>query len=284
MDALMVEIDGRRLHTEPGGGSWWLTGLEGLYDSPGTRFEENLIPGQNGAFHPEDILLEPRRLTVRGECEVSSRSWADNVARTWLSSLAGKSDINFRAFVGGEWIWLRQAVVRGQVKVRDLDETSTEFEIPVWAGDPIKYGPMVSFDVDPVAGATGGLSFPVVDGSLDFNNEGAVAFPGVFRITNSGTAAFYPSFEVRGPVDSFTITSESNVIEYAAAVPNGAVLTLSPYLGGRATLDGADVSTNLVQADWAPVLDGQTRGYVFAPEDPGAGSRLTVSHPRIAWI
>lgn len=284
MDALMVEIDGRRLHTEPGGGSWWLTGLEGLYDSPGTRFDENLIPGQDGAFDPEDVLLEPRRVTIRGECEVSSRAWADNVARTWLASLAKKSDLNFRAYVGGEWISLRLAKVRGQIKVRDLDETSTEFEIPVWAADPLKYGPTRSFDVEATVAPSGGLTFPIVAGAMSFGVSGAVSFPGAFQVYNPGTAAFYPVFTVRGPVESFTVSSEGQSIQYSAPVHAGQRLTLSPYLGGRAVLDGVDSSHNLIEAGWVPVNGGQTRGYLFSAVDPGLGAQLEVSYPEGAWL
>ena len=283
MDALMVEIDGRRLHTEPGGGSWWLTGLEGFYDSPGTQFDETLIPGQDGAFDPEDVLLEPRRVTIRGECEVSSRAWADNVARAWLASLAKKSDLNFRAYVGGKWVSLRFAKVRGQIKVRDLDETSTEFEIPVWAADPIKYGPTLKFDVDATVAPSGGMSFPIVDGAISFGVSGAVTFPGAFQLYNPGTAGFYPAFTVRGPVASFTITSEGRVIEFVSPVPTGKELVLSPYLGGRAVLDGVDVSHNLTQAGWAPVLGGQTRGYLFNALKPGLGAQLEVRYPEGAW-
>lgn len=284
MDALMIEIDGRRLHTEPGGESWWLTGLEGFYDSPGTRFDETMIPGQDGAFDPEDVLLEPRRVTIRGECEVSSRAWADNVARTWLASLAKKADLNFRAYVGGRWISLRFAKVRGQIKVRDLDETSTEFEIPVWAADPIKYGPTQTFDVDATVAPSGGMSFPIVDGAMSFGVSGAVTFPGAFQLYNPGTAGFYPEFTVRGPVESFTITSEDQSIQYDAPVAAGQRLTLSPYLGGRAVLNGVDASHNLIEAGWVPVNGGQTRGYLFSPAEPGLGAQLEVSYPEGAWL
>lgn len=283
MDGLMVEINGRRLHTVPGGDSWWLTEMEGFFDSPGTRFDENLIPGGDGAFDPDEVLMEPRRPVLRGACEVSTPGWADTVARPWLASLARMDDVHFRAFVGDQWLSLRRAKVRGQVKVRDVDETFTEFEIPLWAADPVKYGPMRSLTVDPVQNPTGGLAFPVVEDSLNFQSGSAAAFPGVFRIANAGTAPFYPTLTVRGPVDSFTIASESYVIEYAAAVPYGAELLLSPYLGGQATLNGVNVSHNLVQADWAPVNGGEARGYLFTPVGALPGAQLVVEHPQGAW-
>lgn len=285
MDALMVEIDGRRLHTEPGTGMWWLTELEGLYDSPETRYDENLVPGEDGAFDPDEVLLGPRRVVVRGTCESSSPGWADRVARPWLTALAKKRDLNFRAFVGGQWVSLRRAKIRGQVKVRDVDEYFTEFEIPIWTHDSRKYGPKRRIEMDAAIEPSGGLRFPMVDGSVSFGTSGGVLFPGVFIIHNPGTADLFPEkFTVRGPVPRFSIASESSVIEYDGPITRGQELTVTPFAGGRAYLDGADVSTNLVRADWVPVRPGETRGYLFSPEDPQPGSQLAIDYSEGAWI
>lgn len=286
MDALMVEIDGRRMRTEPGGpGGWWVTELEGFFDSPGTRFDENLIPGEDGAFDPGEILLEPRRLVVRGICEVSSGAWADRLARPWLASLVKKKDLGFRAFAGGQWLSLRNAKIRGQVKVRDIDETVTEFEIPIWAADPRKFGPKVRIDMDATIEPSGGLQFPLVDGAVSFGTSGGVLFPGVFVIHNQGTADLVPElFTVRGPIPRFSITSEASVIEYDGPVARGQELTITPYAGGRAHLGGADVSHNLLRADWVPIRPGETRGYLFSPEDPQPGSQLAIDYSEGAWL
>jgi len=58
---------------------------------------------------------------------------------------------------------------------------------------------------------------------------------------------------------------------------------LSAALGGRALLDGADVSHNLTQAGWVPVRKGETRGYMFTPENPTSGSQLEISYVDGAW-
>jgi hypothetical protein len=285
MDALMVEIDGRRLYTNPGAGSWWLTELEGFHDSPGTRFDENLIPGEDGAFEPGEILLEPRRVVVRGTCEVSSAAWADRVTRPWLASLVKKKDLNFRAFVGGRWLSLRRAKIRGQVKVRDVDDVFTEFEIPIWSADSRKFGPKRTIEMDAAIEPAGGLRFPMVDGAVSFGTSGGVLFPGVFAIHNPGSADLFPErFTVRGPMPRFTITSETSVIEYDAAIPRGKDLVITPYAGGRANIDGADVSHNLVRADWVPVGPLETRGYLFAPDEPGPGSSISIDYPEGAWL
>jgi hypothetical protein len=281
----MVEIDGRRLYTEPGAGRWWLEELEGFFDSPGTRFDENMIPGEDGAFDPDDVQLEPRRVVVRGTSEASSPGWADRVIRPWLASLVKKRDLQFRAFVGGQWLSLRNAKIRGQVKVRDVDETFTEFEIPIWAADPRKFGPRARIEMDAAIEPSGGLRFPMVDEAVSFGTSGGVLFPGVFVIHNQGTADLFPEkFTVRGPVPRFAITSESSVIEYDGPIARGQELTVTPFAGGRANLDGADVSHNLLRADWVPIRPGETRGYLFSPEDPQPGSQLAIDYSEGAWL
>ena len=282
MDGVTVEIGGRRLHSGPHDSGWWLTGLEGWFDAPTTRFDEDVVPEQDGAIDPSQVLVEPRRITVQGTCEVASAGWANTITRPWLASLAKSMDLGFRVYADG-WTLARRAKVRGQIKVRDIDETFTEFEIPVWTADPRRYGEEKTLVVNATVAPTGGLAFPVVDGALSFGEAGAASFPGVFQVENPGTADFFPTFTVRGPVTDFTITSEGRVIEYAAPLAAGQELVLSPYLGGRAVLDGVDVSHNLTQAGWVPVEGGQTRGYFFNATDPGLGAQLEVTYPAGAW-
>ncbi|WP_336629997.1 MULTISPECIES: hypothetical protein [unclassified Microbacterium] len=280
----MVEIDGRRLYTEPGRGTWWLTGMEGFFDAPTNRVDEDLIPGGDGAFDVDEPLLEPRRPVISGYCEATSAEWANHDARAWLASLAKKSDLGFRVWVGDQWMHLRSAKVRGQVKVSDVDAVSTEFEIPLWAADPHKYGETRRIHMDAIVEATGGVAFPIVDGAIGFGSTGGVLFPGVFALTNPGTAEFYPeAFTVAGPMAGFTIQSESWVIEYDGPITTGQELVITPYAGGRAVLGGGDVSHNLLRAEWVPVAPGETRGFLFTPTDPGPGAGIVVDYPEGAW-
>lgn len=284
MDELKLEISGRTLRTDPVG-SWWLTGLEGWFDAPSTRVDEDLIPGGDGAFDANLILLEPRRLVVRGFCEAASSGWVEREVRPWLAALSKSQDLGLRVFSDQRWLSVRNSKVRGSLKVRAVEPTMTEFEIPVWSHDPRKYGPTRQIEIDAVAEPVGGMRFPIVDGALDFAMEGLTAFPGVFKIENPGTAEFFPErFTVKGPLDGFTITSEQSTVQYDGPVGIGDELVLTPYAGGRATLNGADVSHNLIRAEWVAVQPGETRGFLFSPIDPLPGSKLTIDHPEGAWL
>lgn len=289
MGDLMVELGGIRIYEDPTHNGWGLLrdGIgEGWWDSPDSRDEDDLIPGVDGAFEdPEDPLVEGRRVTLRFAHVASSPEWSVLNARRVLAGLVKMGDLGFRVYEAGSWLGLRRARVRGRVRVTEGRRHVALCEITVASKDPLKYGPTRRVVLDSTVQPEGGLAFPIVDGALSFGTSSSgVLFPGVFAIRNAGTGALFPErFTVTGPVDGFQIISESHVVEYSAAIDAGATLVLTPYAGGRATLDGADVSTNLLEADWAAVEPGQTRGYFFDPVDPGAGSQLLVDYPEGAW-
>lgn len=284
---LMVDIGGIRLHENPEHTGWGVLrgGIgEGWWDSPDSRDEDDPLPGADGSFEQPEPIVEARRVTLRGAHVASSPEWSVTQTRSRLAALVKSADLGFRVWEAGRWLALRRARIRGRVKVTEARPNVAVFELTVYSADPRKYGPMRRVEMDAAVEPSGGLRFPMVDGAVSFGTTGGVLFPGVFALRNPGTADFVPDrFTVIGPVDGFTITSESNVIEYAGAVPVGQQLVITPYAGGRATLGGADVSHNLLQADWVAVQPGETRGYLFTPDEPGAGARLIVDYPEGAW-
>lgn len=284
---LMVDIGGIRLHENPEHTGWGvLRGgiVEGWWDSPDSRDEDDPLPGADGSFEQPEPIVEARRVTLRGAHVASSPEWSVTQTRSRLAALVKSADLGFRVWEAGRWLALRRARIRGRVKVTEARPNVAVFELTVYSADPRKYGPMRRVEMDAAVEPSGGLRFPMVDGAVSFGTTGGVLFPGVFALRNPGTADFVPDrFTVIGPVDGFTITSESNVIEYAGTVPVGQQLVITPYAGGRATLGGADVSHNLLQADWVAVQPGETRGYLFTPDEPGAGARLIVDYPEGSW-
>lgn len=286
-EKVIVEVGGRRfraVNRHPSG--WWIhtEGLDAWWDSPDTRFDEDLIPGQHGAFDPDEVLLGARSFPFIGRHEASSAAWAEREVRTWAAALAPQTDLGVRVFVADRWLRLRDAKIRGRVRVREVTETICEFHLPIWSADPLKYGPVRQDRIEAALAPAGGLTFPVVDGALDFGGGGTVTFPGAFRITNPGTAPFFPTFRAHGYMQGFTITSESNTVQYSGTIGAGSELVASPYMGGRAVLDGTDVSFRLVQADWAPIGPGESRGFLFTPVNPGRGAQLIAEYPEGAWF
>lgn len=284
---LMLEVGGRRASGMANGKLWiGKNGLDGWWDSAETLYNEETSDDQDGAYDPSEVRLGPKRVNVYLLADASSPGWADLDVRPWATGLARLTDLGFRVYHAGRWQYLLDAKIRGKVEVKPnrSDMRLTDIRFTVWSWSPFKYGPMLSLPVPTTIPAGGGLAFPIaVPKGLSFGATGVTDAPGVFRITNPGTAEVYPIFTVRGPMASFTITSENNTIAYSAPIPAGSKLTLSPYAGGRALLDGADVSQNLTQAEWVPVNRESTRGYTLTAVNPGADSGLTVDFPEGAW-
>lgn len=285
---LRLEVGGRVADGNANGTLWiGSEGIDGWWDSAETQFEEDTQQDEDGAFDPTEVYLGPKRVQVHLIADASSSDWADLDVRTWASALAKSKDLGFRVWHAGRWLSLRSAKIRGKVEVRPnrRDMRLTDIRFTVWSPYPQKYGVAKQITVDATYAPSGGLSFPIVEGGgLDFHEEGLPEFPGLVRIANPGTASFYPVFTVRGPMTSFTITSESNVLEYAAPIAHGQSLVLSPYAGGHAVLDGAVVSQNLTRAEWVPVAPGETRGFLFEPVAPGSDAQLLVDYPDGAWL
>lgn len=286
---LMVEFGGIRLYENPERNGWALAkgGLPDWWDSPDGRGEDDPLPGQDGLFdEPQPQLLDGRRVTVRGYFQASTSAWLRTKAMPALNALMRSSDLGFRVWEDDRWISIRRARLRGRVRQAERRRDILEFEITVLSPDPLKYGPAQQIILDAQEHAGGGLRYPIVDGALDYGALGGASFPGIFRIANPGKAGFVPErFTVVGPITGgFTITSESHVIEYAGDVGRGQRLVLSPFLGGRAAVDGVDQSHLLARAEWACVQPGETRAFVFTPTVAGLGSQLIVDHPEGAYI
>lgn len=286
---LILEVGGRRAYGRNRGEKLWIgkDGVDGWWDSADTTWDEDINPDGDGAADPVEVNVGPKRVNVTLLADASSPEWADLDVRTWASSLPKLgTDLGFRVFYAGRWLALRDAKIRGRVRQRPNrnDMRLTDIEFTVWSHDPRKYGEPRTHSIAANASDLTGLEFDLADDALEFTGgDGETTFPGFFEVYNPGTADFYPWFRVTGPLNSFTITSEDHVIEYSGPVGPSQELILSPYLGGRAVLDGADVSTNLTQAGWVPVNGQQTRGYLFTPASPGPGSTLDVEYWDGAW-
>lgn len=284
---LMVELGGIRLYADPSHNGWGVLkdGIDGWWDSLDTRDELDTIPGADGAFEPGEPLVDPRLVTIRGAHVASSPEWSIQHTRNALAALAKKSDLDFRLWEAGEWRRLRNARLRGRAKVAERRRNVIVFELTVRTADPRKYGESRQIHMDALVESTGGMVFPIVDGAVSFGGTGGVLFPGVFALSNPGTAEFFPeAFTITGPMAGFTIQSEQWVIEYDGTIGVGEQLIVTPYAGGRAVLSGADVSHNLLRAEWVPVSPGTTRGYLFTPTVPGSGSGITIDYPEGAWL
>ena len=96
MDDVIVEFGGRRFDGRSHSDSnWWFTrdGLDGWYDPAENRYEDEPIPGADGAFDPVDVYVGARRFTFRGRNKASTEGHADREVRTWAAALVKSTDL-----------------------------------------------------------------------------------------------------------------------------------------------------------------------------------------------
>ena len=284
----VVTVGGREF--QGGIGDWYVVedGLDGWRDSPSVRGNSEDIPGQDGGFAPVEQLLSGREIALTARHSAASQMAAQADVETWAAQLAKRTDLTFTVSDSSGPKSCRVWVAPGnRVKVRELDAQWVEFQIVFYAPDGRKYAPTDPLVLEANPDSLDGLQFPMFSaGFLDFGtfDSGAGFGGGGFYLTNRGTADSWPVYKVTGLIeDGFSILSQGDELRYEASVPAGSTLVLSPYAGGRAVLDGVDVTTNLTVAEWAPVGPGETRPFTFVPAGQSfGGSKLEVDF-RGAW-
>lgn len=261
-----------------------LTNIDRWHSPATTRVRIIDVPDGDGAFNPVRSHRSAKTMRIEGIVEARDAETAEYECWERIAALAPEGlPLTLLVESNGQTrsmrVWLS-----GDSDVIPFTATKARFKIPVVAADPRKYGPPQALGPVAVAGsADDGLTFPLfADGYLDF---GDFAPSGLVEITNQGRARSWPIFRVRGSLDSagFRILSGSDSLEYAAAVPLGTEITLSPYAGGRATIGDTDVTTNLTSATWPSIGPGETRTFVFLALGTADGNARMIPIFSDAW-
>lgn len=285
---MIVTLGGLELRTEPteyvNGVQFKLVEFVDWYSSATIRTDLEDMPDSDGAFEPEQSLRGSKQMSLEGWVLGKSVEQAVVAGYDVLTALSPLGQAIAAAVEDFGLTRYQSLRINGQIKVKPFTGTKARFQVPVVAADSRKYGPVQTESAGPSGGSGDGLIWPLFGGgTLDF---GTFSPSGIITFRNDGTAPSWPMFRVAGSVDAagFQIISGTNVIEYLAAVPAGSVLTLDPYSGGRATIGGVDVTgAALTRSEWAPVLPGEVRNYVFDPLGTAGASAMMEADFREAW-
>lgn len=274
-------------HPEIGATSttWKLKELE-RWNSQSFRNNTEDMPNDDGAYDPERSYRTGKSMALTGFILSTSAAAAEEEGWNVLNGLAALGEslvLEVETEVRTYFMQVRLVAI----DVAQFTDRRARFRVGLLAVDPRKYGPLRDLDDLPTAtaagGASDGLTFPVIDTTLSF---GTFSPSGLIEIYNGGTAPSWVTWRVRGGIDSsgFQILSGTDVIEFAAAVPAGKELTLDPYAGGRAVLDGVDVTGgSLTRSEWPAVMPKQTRTYVFDPIGTADSNARLIAEFREAW-
>lgn len=242
---------------------WKLKDFTNWYSSAPVRVDITPLPGNDGGFEPERVYRSPKTMTIEGFAWGGTPEEAEELVWERIAALSPRGQaINLRVEGAGK-TKLMKVWLASNPQVMPFGPNRARFQIALVAADPRKYGEPQTI-TSGVAGSSDGLVFPLfADGFLDF---GSFSPAGLFYIRNDGTADSFPVFKIRGAVlGGFRIGSDGVVLEYSGDVPGGTELTLSPYAGGRASLQGADVTHNIATSNWVPVGPKETRTFIFNP-------------------
>lgn len=246
---------------------WELVDEDGWYRRPSISMPTQTIPGGHGSLTPEEptynsrfIMLDYRKIVARGQ-DVRRTEYE----RFSMLEIGVPYELIVRDPIGelSAAVWLSESPDFAPKKAWWL-----EGRLEFFAPDPRKYrlaGAPIEFDATP--SVADGLSFPLfTDGYLSFGAFVTVGDFGVteFVLRNDGSMESWPIYRLRGPIQTgFSILTDGGELRYSGGVPAESSLTLSPYAGGRAVLDGVDVTEKLVVADWVPVGARQSRQFKF---------------------
>lgn len=243
-----------------------LVDIPGWYDQTQVDLDTENLPGQHGAFPPEDPTYGPRTIQVTADMtgppgsDIRTLFW-EKFSRLGLGPDRLTVTDAFGTLYSDTWLMGTPSFKLGAVT------WIGRMTLNLYAPDPRKYryqGGTIETQPGGVGGVIDGLAFPLIDtatGGLDF---GTFAVSGGFYLHNSGTIESWPMLTVRGGLPGgFSLVSNIDSLVFSADVPNGQQCVLSPYAGGRAILNGVDRTDALVPV-WTPVQPGETRLYVFS--------------------
>ena len=187
------------------GTTWYLTKLEGWSDGPPPRNSLVQRTGEHGSFDGP-AYLDTRAITIEGVavCQDRVSTWR---ARDILASICGDPTLGLATLVVTQTGYLaRRALVRRttDIKTAPLSLVSFKWSIILVAPDPRRYdNNQQSVAVGLPQVGSGGLVFPLVF-PLTF---GSGTSGGQMVLTNAGTMATWPSWDVLGPTTGPVITN-----------------------------------------------------------------------------
>lgn len=277
-----IELDawaaGAPFTTDSQGTQWELQDMQGWWQSPGVRLSQQPRPGEHGMFDGPAQLAE-RVITISGSCRAVDFAAAQR-ARDILVSVAGDSALGLTTLVVYEaGRPTKQAAVRRAAESRALwlADNFFQWSIILTAPDPRRYANAQSSQFVSLPGSgAGGLVFPLVF-PLTF---GAGAAGGEMTLTNAGTIATPPTWEIRGPVTAPVLTNVATgqKLEFASTFALTTGQTVLIDVDARTVLQGAvNQRANLVVAQWFLLDPGSTQvRFSGASADP-ATARLTAT-------
>lgn len=252
----LVTIDGLEIGTvDDDGVVLTFNKIDGWHGGPGSRSSFTDRPNDHGSFDAR-VYRTARVVTISGLATAPSRMAVALKLHKLTAALAEGQlgpvvvdDLDYGT------LSISARLTDGPLVDWNSSANQWAWQIQVTAPDPRKYGPPVSVPTNLPAPGSGGLVFPLFQGSgkLQFGTPGT---SGRITLVNPGTADAWPTFQVTGPVIgglSLTDVDSGRQIVWLGDVPDGATLLIIDSTSGHAELNGALRDDQLVTKQWWPV-------------------------------
>ncbi len=255
----------------------YLVDLPGWYDSTDTKMFNNQRNGAHGDFDQEPVYDDARYFSIVGRIIAGEPSPMFALRQTimQLKNIQTAWDATVDDIDGA---WSASVRIAGKIRFQILDELAgyAEFEIPLKAKDPRKYGSYTPMSTGlPTTG--GGIAFPIVF-PIDFGTPGATGRIATF---NDGDAETYTQLEVTGGLAggfSAVCTELGREIRFERQIPLGSTVAVD-LRTGQAFIDGqSPVSGFFTRREWWTNPPGEFRTIQFNSIGAVTGTPTLTAH------
>lgn len=190
-----IILDGKQLNQIDRNGAWKVNSIDGWWDPPSIRADDVENPFGDGDI-PGEIYYQSRILTIKGRVIAKSHEYLHE-AMQMLSTVCYRKYAQL--CVSGHGPTLTAAVrLNGRVVLSQRSNKYLQFEIPLLATDPYKYGASRQF-----VAAPGAVEKPFQRGSVEAWPEMTVTgnMPDGYTIRFAGGDVSVPNGIISGTTD-----------------------------------------------------------------------------------
>jgi hypothetical protein len=254
---IIATLDGMTFTTDNSSPNTLAT-MRGWYSGVPKRIETDVYPNADGAAGVMRDYRSSRVITMTGFLASVDADAA--IVGGWAQFAGLQSDGRPSLFTVSDGYGVKSCMVAvASNDVEPIVEGLAEYVLQLVARDPVKYGPGRSLTTG-LPSSGGGLEYPLHDpaGALFY---GAVCDLGRVTLTNSGTAAVWPTLVVEGGLgDGFFVQrlDTGQVVRYDRVVPAGSTVTID-FRTSEVLIDGvSDGSTYLTRYEFFSIGPGQS--------------------------
>jgi hypothetical protein len=282
----LITVDGVDIGVNRGDVTITFTDLKGWFDGPGSRASFVDRPNDHGSFDGP-VYRSNRVISIEGAAYADSRAAVAAALHT-ITGILAEGDLGPLTVADPDYGTLTAMVRLTDGPSITWNRTTQQwtFQIQFTAPDPRKYAAQLTWPTGLPVPAVNGLTFPLFNGTgkLEFGPAGQT---GQITMTNPGTADAYATFAIAGPVIGGVVLTEvatGRSIVWADDVPDHDVLLIVDSQSGRATLNGADRSGELITKQWWPVKRRSSSTVQFSTLGAaGQAGQLTASLRPAYW-